>query len=170
MRIEGLTLGRDWAQPQLDQHILQLLVDEFHSAAKFCLIRGTSLQGALEAIQRGQQRLHRFGYRILTELLLLAGGALPRILELRLQSRQAVEQHITFGFQLVELRVSPLGLAPFPNHLRRLVYSALLARRFGCGPFTLRVQLRGVYVWFSVSCHSTRHSDSFRILSNRRAM
>ena len=80
MRIKRFTLCRNWSQPEFGERVLQLLVDEFDSAAKFRLVGSAGLQGALEAVQGGQQSLQGIGDGLLAEFLLLAGGSLACIL------------------------------------------------------------------------------------------
>src|SRR6266478_8105495 len=150
MGIKRLTLRRDRAQSQLGQGILQLPVDQFDSAAKLRLIRGTGLQGALETIQAGQNRLQCIGERVFTELLLFADTALARVLEFGLQSRQPVDQRIALGFELVEVR-----LTPFAPSLGRGACRTRIITWIRGGQFVPRIQLRRVNLRFSVSSYHT---------------
>ena len=90
MGIEELPLGCDRSQTQLRQRVLQLSIDEFDASAELGFFR-RGLQGALKAVQNREQRANGVGHRILTEVLLFAGGPLARVFEFGLQAGQAVE-------------------------------------------------------------------------------
>ncbi len=100
VRIEGLAFGRNGSHAQLGQRILQLPIDEFHSAAEVGGV-GCHLQRALEAVEDRQQRPDGICGGVVAEVLLLLGGAAAGVFKFGLRPRQAVEQRIAFGLQLL---------------------------------------------------------------------
>ena len=135
MRIKRFPLGRNRTQTQAYQRILQLLVDEFDTAAKFRFVSGARLQRTFEAVQRRQQFFYRIGQRILAKFLLLPGRALAGVFELSLKAGQAVNQRIALGSSVFEFAGRTGGRAPPAAFESSCVVVAV-----GRGQFVLRIQ------------------------------
>src|SRR5204862_3337566 len=97
--IERLTLGLNGTQTHFQQGVIQLLVNQFDAVAKFRAVR-FSPQGALKAVQAGEQSFYRICNSIFAELLLLALGTLSSVFEFSLQTSQTIDQSVPFGLQL----------------------------------------------------------------------
>src|SRR3954468_20706622 len=98
--IERLTLGLNRLHTQLRQRIVELTIDQVHAFAKLLAFR-LGLQRTIQAIQDRQQSLDGVRKRVVAKILLLLGLSLAEVIELRLQTRQAIEQRIALRFQLL---------------------------------------------------------------------
>src|SRR6516225_4552619 len=125
MWIEKLPLGVNRRQTRAAEHLQKFAVNQLHPVIELRRhLRVAMLQGALEAVERGQERPDQIGGGVLDELLLLALGALAKILQLSLLAKKAVVEILLLG---EELLVSPgeiLGQSGFAARWR-------LGGRFG---------------------------------------
>jgi hypothetical protein len=92
MRIKNFALRGNGPEAQLRQCVMHLPVDEFDAAEIFII--GMSFQGAVEAIEDGQQGFHGFRDGVLFELGLIASGTLALVFGLGLQPCETVVEDV----------------------------------------------------------------------------
>src|SRR5207248_11114509 len=99
--IERHTFCRNLADSELAESVFELFANQIDAITKFLKVPGRNLQCQIKAVERRQERLQRFCYGVVLELLLLAGGTLARILKFRLQAGQTVKHHLALfiGFR-----------------------------------------------------------------------
>ena len=91
VRIER-TLGRDLCQALLGERLAQRLLDERHAVdERRLLVPLGGLERPLQVVEHGKELAHEPLVRVRDEPLLVAGGALAVVLEVRLHALQEVE-------------------------------------------------------------------------------
>jgi len=119
-RVKGLADCRHGTDLQLAQNLFHLLHDQGHAGAKL-LLGSSGLECQLEVVHHGQKLLYNASRRVIAKLDPLPLGSFAGIFKLGLQARQAIEQLVALGLQLIEfLPAHGLGSWSFAALLRRL--------------------------------------------------
>src|SRR5258708_31583545 len=165
-RIENLPHCNNRLHSVFLQCILELPVDELNAVAEVVGIGAgvaPSLQRALETVEDRQKILDDVRRGKFAEVLLLPHRPLTRIIEFRLQTRQAVKKRVALGLQPFRFRSGSLVRCLAGNRDGRLFFSFFRRRKLPLHiqiPFSLSLSLT----------HTAGYSDSFKSLSNSRAM
>src|SRR5450759_823530 len=170
--IERLPHRKNRLHSDFLQRILELTVDELNAVAEVGGI-GAGFQCALETVEGWQNVLDDVGCGELAEILLFTHRALAGIVELRLQTGQAVEERVTLGLERFYFRCRT-DLRWFGRDRGRCsFFAAFRSRKLVLQILALQILVfqTEVPVGFSVSfTHTADYSDSFKSLSNSRAM
>ena len=125
-----------------------------------CSADPVDFQRQLKVVQHRQKLLHHAARRIVAKLRLLALGALARILKLRLQPRQPIQQLIALRLQLLDLRLAASSVSPCRLSLGQLLIAAAAAPSRG----SIFAPVRALRPMRRLSRPSTRSVSCFGIL------
>ena len=167
-RIERLPHRDNRLHSDFLQRILKLPVDQLNAIAEVASSIAASLQRPLKTVEDRQKILDDIGRRKLAKILLLPHRAFACIIELRLQTRQTIKQRVAFGLEFFRFRRAPSSAA---FHYRTEPRRRFSPRPSAAGSSRSRSCLHNVTSVFPFPLsHTAHYSDSFKSLSNSRAI